>query len=123
MKILKPRVFLDGACDENSDWISDKLVNSGVRIVYGNMAISQGVKASPSKLIFDNLSLRGFWLPRYMVGLTEKEWKDIHDEVLRDVDFFKPKVQMVVTKDGFVDGVKKYLKDMSAGKVIVDHLK
>lgn len=117
---LKPSIAFDAVAGESAGSLLNALPNGGEVVVYGGLSGSAIAGIDPMGIIFRQKSIRGFNLNDFIAGLDRSEFNVITDD-LQDkfiAGELKTEIQAVFSLDRVIDGVKTYIRNMSAGKVL-----
>ena len=90
-------------------------------ILYGGLSGQDLAKIDSLDLIFRNKLLSGFSLMNWMDELEEGEFEEISD-YLQDLFIdgtFKTDIQGTYSLDEVVKGIRTYIGNMSAGKILI----
>lgn len=90
-------------------------------VVYGGLSGKRIAEFNEMDLIFKKKIISGFNLIDWKNNLPEKEFQSV-SKILQEKFIsgkLKTKFQLETTLDGIVSGLKTYIKDMSAGKLLI----
>jgi NADPH:quinone reductase-like Zn-dependent oxidoreductase len=94
--------------------------DSGV-VLYGGLSGNEVSGIDPMGVIFDRKTLFGFTLMDWMESLEEGEFEEISG-YLQDLFIegtLKTEIQGVFSHDEVVNGIRSYIGNMSAGKILI----
>lgn len=117
---LKPSVAFDAIAGESAGSLLNALPNGGEVVVYGGLSGSAIAGIDPMGIIFRQKSIRGFNLNDWIAGLDRSEFDRITNDLQKMfiTGELKTEIQAVFPMDRVIDGVKTYIRNMSAGKVL-----
>ncbi len=75
------KVAFDAVAGELGDKVLNALQQNGKMLVYGALSL-QPVPVNNGLMIFKNLTMKGFWLTTWMMGLSKEQRQQIIPEVL-----------------------------------------
>ena len=104
-----------------SGLIFNALPDDSELIMYGGLSGKRLSEINEMDLIFKNKIISGFNLIDWKEELEEEEFSAI-SETLQEMfitSFLKTKIQSSTTLDDILSGLKSYIKNMSAGKLII----
>ncbi|KAJ5071955.1 enoyl-[acyl-carrier-protein] reductase [Anaeramoeba ignava] len=117
----KPKLFLNCVGDFWVDLIAKILGNDSSIVTYGGMARGSKVSISPSKLIFQNFKLFGFWLSQWLNTHSNDQIISLNSlcqDMLHQVDF-KIKTQVVSFNDFYLALDKNFKNEPNRGKIVL----
>jgi NADPH:quinone reductase-like Zn-dependent oxidoreductase len=120
VKELNASIAFDAVGGEMTGIILNALPVGSEVIVYGGLSGKDISGISTLEVIFHNKKLSGFNLNEWMADKSSSEFQQIADEIQ---DFiikgdFKTEIQSSYNLDEIKEGIRTYIKSMSAGKVL-----
>ena len=117
---LSATLLLDSVCSSQLELMCDVLPYSSVVIIYGNLSGEEQILIKPHTLIANNISVSGF----YLGARAKKNGLFRNMMNLREVSSLmssnmKISIQERFPLSGVQEAVNTYLKNMSAGKVLL----
>eukprot|EP00123_Amoebidium_parasiticum_P022157 comp8123_c0_seq1/m.3602 comp8123_c0_seq1/g.3602 ORF comp8123_c0_seq1/g.3602 comp8123_c0_seq1/m.3602 type:complete len:366 (-) comp8123_c0_seq1:126-1223(-) len=120
LKANNTRIGFDAVGGELTAQVLGAMPRGSTMHVYGALSGSPTANAGVGDLIFQGKSLKGFWLTEYiksknligMIMWTRKVVSMLQSEL-------STTVSKTVTLDDLADGILFYIKNMSAGKVLI----
>jgi NADPH:quinone reductase-like Zn-dependent oxidoreductase len=89
-------------------------------VLYGGLSGKGISDIEPFDIIFKDKKLTGFNLNLWIGGKTKNEFEDISNEIQNLIidGKIKTEIQGSYKLENIVDGIRAYIKSMSAGKVL-----
>ncbi|MFU8842789.1 MAG: alcohol dehydrogenase catalytic domain-containing protein [Bacteroidales bacterium] len=117
---LQPTIAFDAAGGEATGKILNAMPNGGRIVVYGALSGADLSGIDPMGIIFRSKSIRGFNLNDWVAGLKKADFKRITDELqeMFIAGELKTQIQSTFPLGQAIDGIRHYIKNMSAGKVL-----
>jgi len=118
---LKPTIALDAVGGESSGLLFNHLSAESTLISYGGLSGKPISGISTIDIIFKNKSIIGFNLNDWIAKKTQEELQNISSEI-QDLflsNSFYTNIQKSFELTDIVDAIRAYIKDMSAGKVLI----
>jgi NADPH2:quinone reductase len=117
----KCKMAFDAVAGSLTGTILNALVDGGEVYVYGGLSEQPISQISPRDLIFKNKAVKGFWMSEYVkskykLGLLQWTWTIVP---LLTSDFASDVIGEVKLEE-IHQGILKYAKNMSSGKIIVN---
>ncbi|MCK9291955.1 MAG: zinc-binding dehydrogenase [Bacteroidales bacterium] len=116
-----PIIGFDAVGGEASGQLIRCLPDSSFLVVYGGLSAKAIGDIPPLRLIFGEHTIRGFnlnnWLKRASTEKIELAASVITEILLENKDLVS--IQAEVSAENLVEGLKKYLGNMSAGKILI----
>ncbi len=118
---LKPTVALDAVGGELAGVMFNVMENDSELVVYGGLSNKAISGVNVMDVIFANKIISGFNLVDWKEELDDGEFEAIADEVQQNIMSGKYSTQVIseVPLHGVVKGLRDYISDMSAGKMLV----
>jgi NADPH:quinone reductase len=117
---LQPTIAFDAAGGETTGLMLNTMPDGGQIVVYGALSGVDLTGIDPMGIIFHSKSIRGFNLNEWISSLKEAEFKRITDELqeMFITGELKIEIQSTFPLDRAIEGIRHYIKNMSAGKVL-----
>ncbi|MCH7658850.1 MAG: zinc-binding dehydrogenase [Bacteroidetes bacterium] len=116
---LKVTIAFDAIAGQSAYELMEALPNGGEVMVYGGLS-EQPALANPGKLIFENKKLSGFWLSEWISRQSLPRMLRIFNKIQKMIAYeHQTTIQERVSLEHTVDGISKYLENMTAGKILV----
>lgn len=111
---------LDAVGGELTGKIMNAMPSGAEVILFGGLSGTTVGSISPLEVIFNNKVLWGFNLGDWLRDMDEQERKDVSQQIVRlfEQKKLETKISKIVPLDQFYDGLRSYISDMSAGKVL-----
>ena len=116
-----PRLALNAVGGESAIHLMDVLAPSGTMVTYGAMSRSS-LKVPNKFIIFKDLSLRGYWLTRWMQAASHAQLHDVMRplaQMISDGDLTMA-VDEVIPLKHFQQAIERAQTDKRSGKVVLD---
>jgi len=117
---LKPAIAFDAVGGDQTGVLLNALPAHSEVILYGALAGGLVSAIEPFDIIFRDKKLAGFNLTDWKAKKSKKEMEAINDElqelIIRGI--LEPKIQAIFKLDDIVNGIRTYIKSMSAGKIL-----
>ena len=81
MKEHKPEMFIDAVVDATSTQVFNAMGKNSTWLVYGSLSPDLPPLSNPGELIFQNKTIRGFWLTPWLMGAPMDERLAVFGEV------------------------------------------
>ncbi len=120
IKSLKAKLFIDAVAGENVDNIANLLEENSTIINYGLLS-KKKIELNPSKIIFNNISLKGFWLTKWLAQMSYKEVTSLYIYLSELITYKKLHVpiQKVFYISEFKNAIITASKENRKGKIII----
>jgi len=119
-EVLRATVSIDAVGGELTGKLLNVMPADSLLILYGGLSGSPISMIDPLEVIFRNKILRGFNLGDWMKSTSEEEISRISDKL--QTLFIEKKIETGIQAsyplDNFYDGLRAYISNMSAGKVL-----
>jgi NADPH:quinone reductase-like Zn-dependent oxidoreductase len=90
---------------------------------FGNLELKRMNGFDTSEFVFNNKTMKGWWLSKWMAGLGKERIlqnaKIIQEDIANDQGIYNTKVSKVFSLDDIVPACEYYMTNMSEGKVIL----
>ena len=88
---------------------------------YGNLSLRSISNILTNDLLFQNKSINGFWLHRYL-NQQRKISADVYSEFIEDLikhpDIYISNINNIYSPEQFTEAFKEYKDNMSKGKIL-----
>jgi NADPH:quinone reductase-like Zn-dependent oxidoreductase len=115
----RPNVAFECIGGETTGLVLNNIVENGCLYHYGNLSLRPLSAIMTNDLLFQNKTMKGFWLHRYL-----KEYPETVNYFLKDLmektSLYETNIQAVFKPENFEDAFKTYRQNMSLGKVLFD---
>jgi NADPH:quinone reductase len=117
---LQPSIAFDAVGGELTGQMLNAMPDGARIVVYGALSGTTLAGVDSMGIIFHSKSISGFNLNDWVAGLRETEFKRITDKLqeMFITGELKTKIQSTFPLDQAIDGIRHYIKNMSAGKVL-----
>lgn len=117
---LNATAALDAVGGELTGKILNVMPIGSEMILYGGLSGAHIGQIDPLEIIFNNKILWGFNLGDWLNDLPSSEWNNISQEIqqLFIQKRLETKIQQVYPLESFYEGLRKYISNMSGGKVL-----
>ncbi len=97
---------------------------NGTIYQYSNIAMKPLGDFFSEEFLFQNKTMRGFWVSRYLPGLPDEDAAAIKQAVADDIapegkHFFTTTIQGEYPLEKYEEARKQYVKNMTKGKVLL----
>jgi len=119
-KDLRCRMAFDAVGGQTTFRLGQALRDGGQILVYGGLS-GQPATIHPGGMIFKGLTVRGFWLSRWLAGKSAPKMLLMAREVTKGLQggFAETKVARVVPLDAGAQAPDAYAAAMSSGKILI----
>jgi NADPH-dependent curcumin reductase CurA len=105
--------------------ILNSLNENGELFHYGNLSLREITNLSTYDFIFQNKTIKGFWLMKYIEEYgRDKFFEEFEESYIdnynKDNNLYDPEIQCVFRPEDFNEAIKYYKDNMSKGKVLFD---
>ena len=114
-------IAFDAVAGEQSGILFNALPENGRLIIYGGLSNKPVSGLNALDIIFKNKTVTGFNLPQWKSGLTEKEFEEIINRLpAKFIDgTLKTAIQGETGFKNIAKGLRNYITNMSAGKILI----
>lgn len=120
VKKLKPTMAYDAVGADMTGFFINGLPPFSRIVLYGGLAGGSLSGINPMDIIFKGKTLEGFNLSNWIAGKTNEEFEEVNDKI-QDLIIegkVKTNIQASFPLDDVVNGIRTYIKSMSAGKIL-----
>lgn len=115
----KPTCFFDALGGKIASKIFSYLPNDSICYSYGALSHSPLGEIESNNFVFQNKTIKGFWLKNWMKQQTEETLSLMKKEIL-EKEFFRPKIAKIEKLENIANALKEYRGNMSNGKILLD---
>ena len=119
--LLKPSVAFDAVAGDISSLMLNHMPAGSQVLVYGGLSGAKIFDIDPMQIIFQDKSIRGFNMNKWLQDISQEALNKTTDEIqeLFIKGDFNTKIQCSYPLDEVVTAIRTYIKDMSAGKILL----
>ncbi|MCB0805461.1 MAG: zinc-binding dehydrogenase, partial [Bacteroidales bacterium] len=118
---LKPTLAFDAVAGDQTGQLLNAMPEGAEVVVYGGLSDQPSGNINPMGLIFKNKTVSGFnlghWIDSLPVDNFEKITQQVQDLFIEGK--FHTEIQAECKLNEAVQGIRQYLKSMSAGKILL----
>ena len=120
LKKLNIKLFIDAIGGSKIDEWANHIQDHGTIINYGLLS-GKNIEINPHKVIFNNISLKGFWLSLWLAKMSYKEKKTLYNHLAELImnDILYTEIDQVYHVSEIKKAVAKANKYKRKGKIIV----
>lgn len=118
----KPKLALNGVGGSTVHELAKTLDNNATIVTYGSVS-KKPIPMASSPFIFNNLSMRGFWLDRWLATHSIEERKAMYDSLLSKCADKSLKIwteSHEFNNDSFETALERSVKEFKLRKVVLD---
>jgi NADPH:quinone reductase-like Zn-dependent oxidoreductase len=116
---LKPPIAFECIGGETTGLVLNNLREEGCLYHYGNLSLRTLSNILTNDFIFQDKTIKGFWLFKYLKNNPTVVDKFIQD-LRNNTGLYETQIQAIFKPEKFEDAFKIYRQNMSLGKVIFD---
>lgn len=115
-----PTLALDAVGGAATERLADCLAEGGVIAMYGMLA-NEPTRLRPDQTIFKNITLRGFWLTRYISSMTKVDRENLYGELIEHIGAGRlhSPIEAVYPIEAIKQALAHAIKPGRAGKILV----